>query len=144
MSLVRDVLASKGSEVHTVAMDASVYDALVLLAQKDVGALVVTERDTVVGILSERDYARKVILRGESSREIPVAQIMTRRIVMVTPQTSIESCMELMTARRVRHLPVVDDGRLAGVISIGDVVKALMRDKDDVIEQLEEYIRHAH
>src|SRR5262245_46646444 len=144
MTTVREVLAHKGRSVFTIGMEEPVYDALVLIAQKEVGALVVVERDAVVGIISERDYARKVILRGESSREMPVARIMTRRVVSVALDTTIDECMALMTERRIRHLPVVDDGRLAGVISIGDVVKALLAEKDFVIERLEEYIRYAH
>lgn len=142
MSTVRDVLSSKGTVVHTISMDSTVYEALVRMAQHHVGALVVVERGAVVGVISERDYARKVILRGQSSRELVVAQIMTRRVATVTPDTTIQQCMELMTDRRVRHLPVVTDGMLIGVISIGDVVKALLKEKDQVIEQLEEYIRH--
>lgn len=144
MSTVRDILNKKGRKVFTIAMDATVYDALVKMAQEDVGALVVVERDTVVGVLSERDYARKVILRGESSKDIPVARIMTRRVHSVALDTPIETCMQLMTQRFIRHLPVVDDGRLCGVISIGDVVKCQLAEKDFVIEQLEEYIRSAH
>lgn len=142
MSTVRDVLSIKGTVVHSISMDSTVYEALVRMAQHHVGALVVVERGAVVGVISERDYARKVILRGQSSREMVVAQIMTRRVATVGPDATIEQCMELMTERRVRHLPVVSDGMLIGVISIGDVVKAMIKDKDQVIEQLEEYIRH--
>jgi CBS domain-containing protein len=144
MSTVRELLEHKGHEVFTIEMDASVYDALTVMAQRDVGALVVTEKDVVVGVISERDYARKVILRGDSSKEIPVARIMTRRIVTVTPEATIDECMSVMTERRIRHLPVVDGGKLAGVISIGDVVRAMLADKDYVIERLEEYIRYAN
>lgn len=141
MSTVREVLAHKGMVVHTISMDSTVYEALVLMAQHQIGSLVVVERGAVLGIISERDYARKVILRGQSSREMVVAQIMTRRVVCVRPDTSLQQCMELMTARRVRHLPVVADGVLIGVISIGDVVAALLAEKDQVIEQLEAYIK---
>ena len=144
MTTVRDVLSRKGNDVFTIELDASVFDALKRMAQEDVGALVVVERNAVIGVISERDYARKVILRGESSKDIPVARIMTRRVVTVTPDTSIDECMGLMTDKRVRHLPVVEDGSLCGVVSIGDVVKALLAEKDFVIERLEEYIRYAH
>jgi CBS domain-containing protein len=144
MTTVRDVLSRKGSDVFTIELDASVFDALKRMAQEDVGALVVVERNAVIGVISERDYARKVILRGESSKDIPVARIMTRRVVTVTPDASIDECMGLMTDKRIRHLPVVEDGSLCGVVSIGDVVKALLAEKDFVIERLEEYIRYAH
>jgi CBS domain-containing protein len=142
MSTVRDVLVRKGTTVHTIAMEATVYEALVRMAQHHIGALVVVEQGAVVGVLSERDYARKVILRGKSSRELVVAQIMSRRVVTVRPETSIQECMELMTERRMRHLPVLSGNDLVGVISIGDVVKGLLAEKDAQIEQLEEYIRH--
>jgi len=144
MKIVNEILAAKGREVFTTTPDAPVYDALVLMAQKNVGALVVVENDTVAGILSERDYARKVILRGESSKELPVQKIMSRRVICVSPEMGIEECMALMTGQRIRHLPVLKGERLVGVISIGDIVKALMAEQEFIIEQLEDYIRGSY
>lgn len=141
MKTVKDILSHKGNELYTIAPDASVYDALVLMAQKDIGALVVLEKDRVTGIISERDYARKVILRGESSKEMTVHKIMTRSVVCVAPKESVQKCMDLMTRERIRHLPVVSGDKLTGVISIGDVVKAMMSEQEQLIEQLEGYIR---
>jgi CBS domain-containing protein len=110
------------------------------MAEHEIGALVVLEKGRLVGIVSERDYARKVILKGKSSRETPVAEIMTREVTTVRPETSIEKCMQLMTDERVRHLPVMDGDKLAGIISIGDVVKAIISQQEFMIEQLEGYI----
>ena len=142
MRTVGHVLDSKGTGVVTIAPSASVYDALTLLAQQNIGALVVLEGDVVVGILSERDYARKVILRGESSKELLVEKIMTKRPSCIGREWTVEECMSLMTDKRIRHLPVIDGGRLSGVISIGDVVKSMIADREETIEHLEEYIRH--
>lgn len=141
MRTVRDILAHKGSQVFTISPDDSVYDALVELARRDIGALIVVENGKVVGILSERDYARKVILRGESSRELKVRKIMTHRPVCVGPSHGVEECMEIMTTCKVRHLPVLDQARLVGVISIGDVVKAMIEEREETIQHLENYIR---
>ncbi len=143
MKTVGDVLRHKGSLVHTITPDASVFQALRQMAEHDVGALIVVERGDVVGILSERDYARKVILRGEKSTHLDVGRIMSTRIAVVTREATVEGCMQIMTEQRVRHLPVIDDGMLCGIVSIGDVVKAVIKDQEFVIEQLEEYIRTA-
>lgn len=142
MPTVQQLLASKAPGVVTIAPDASVFEALTGMAEHDVGAVVVTSaRDGgVVGILSERDYARKVILHNKASREIPVSEIMTSPVVQVTPGQTLEDCMALMTDRRIRHLPVVADGRLIGVLSIGDLVKAMFSEQDFTIRQLEGYI----
>lgn len=137
---VRQVLQNKPRVVWTVTPDMTVYDALQLMAQKNVGALIVTQGPEVVGIFSERDYARKVILVGKSSRETSVADIMSRDVITVSPSDTLTRCMELMTERRVRHLPVLNDGHLDGVISIGDVVKEIMTEQAHVIEQLQSYI----
>lgn len=141
MATVSQMLASKGSAVYTIAPDASVFDALALMAEKDIGALVVVEGDRVTGIFSERDYARKIVLLGKTSRETPVRDIMTPEVICVTPHQSADKCMAIMTDKHIRHLPVLAaDGRLAGVISIGDVVKAIISDQRVMINHLEDYI----
>lgn len=140
-TLVSQVLAHKGREVWSVSSTDTVYEALAELADKGVGALVVVDEGDLVGILSERDYARKVILHGRDSASTTVADIMTSDLYTVHPEQSVSDCMELMTEHRIRHLPVVDDaGKLVGVVSIGDVVKAVIGDQRFLIEQLESYI----
>ncbi len=140
MTTVAQLLQGKGRAVWTVAPDATVYDALSLMADKNVGALVVLEETHVVGILSERDYARKVILKGKFSKDTLVHEIMTDKVYFVRPEQTIEECMALMTAERVRHLPVLEDDQLGGIISIGDVVRVVISDKEFLIKQLEHYI----
>jgi CBS domain-containing protein len=140
MQTVRQLLNKKGAHVVSVSPETSVYDAIKMMAEHEIGALVVLEKGRLVGIVSERDYARKVILKGKSSRETPVAEIMTREVTTVRPETSVEKCMQLMTDERVRHLPVIDGDKLAGIISIGDVVKAIISQQEFMIEQLEGYI----
>jgi len=140
MKTVRQVLEQKGRGVHTVTPETTVFDALRRMADADVGALVVTEGDEVVGLFSERDYARKVILQGKASKNIPVEEIMTPRVVCVGPDQRMDACMGLMTRERVRHLPVLEGGRLAGIISIGDVVKTIIEHQQVTIAELEHYI----
>lgn len=140
MKLVRDILKVKGSDVWCVAPDATVFDALQRMAEKEVGALVVTEADKVVGLISERDYARKVILHGRASPTTLVREIMTSSVVYIRLDQPIDECMALMTAKRVRHLPVIEDEKLVGLISIGDLVKSIIADQQFIIEQLERYI----
>jgi CBS domain-containing protein len=140
MRIVKDILRTKGSEVWAVAPDVSVYEALQLMAEKNIGALLVTHADRPVGIFSERDYARKVILEGRSSLNTTVKQIMTERLLVVSPAQTIDECMALMTQGHIRHLPVMDNDKLVGMISIGDVVKQIMSDQEIQIEQLENYI----
>jgi CBS domain-containing protein len=140
MTTVAQLLSAKGQDIWSVSPDASVYTAIELMADKQVGALLVVHDQHVAGIVSERDYARKVILQGKSSQTTLVREIMTDKVYFVRPEQSIEDCMALMTARRIRHLPVLQDDRLLGVVSIGDVVKALLADRDVRIEQLEQYI----
>lgn len=135
MKTVRDILQVKGADVWTVAPDDTVYHALELMADKGIGAVVVLGEGRLVGVLSERDYARKVILKDRSSRETPVRAIMSERVVTVSPGTLVEQCMDLMTEKRIRHLPVVDEGRLVGLVSIGDVVKAIIAEQQYVIER---------
>ncbi len=140
MKTLMQLLQAKGGEVHAIGPDARVIEALKLMAEKDVGALVVTDRGILVGIISERDYARKVILLGKSSHDISVREIMTSKLVTVQPGQTVEDCMELMTTRRVRHLPVTDGERLVGVLSIGDLVKEVIAEQEQTIKQLESYI----
>jgi CBS domain-containing protein len=141
MKTVAQLLRGKGDEVLSVSPETSVFDALGVMAEKNVGALLVIEGGKLAGIFSERDYARKVILKGKVSREVPVREIMTSHVLYVRPDQTIEDCMALMTDKRVRHLPVLDGERLAGVISIGDVVKAIITEQEFIIEQLQNYIR---
>jgi len=140
MYTVRQILQNKGHQVWSVSPEASVYEALQLMAEKDIGALVVMEGDRLVGILSERDYARKVILHGKTSRETRVREVMTSRVAVIKPEQATEECMALMTAKHIRHLPVMEDERLIGLISIGDIVKAVISNQEFVISQLENYI----
>jgi CBS domain-containing protein len=140
MKTVQSLLQVKGNAVWTIAPNASVFEALKLMADKHVGALLVLEGGELAGVISERDYARKVVLRGRSSVDTPVRDIMTADVISVRPDQTVEECMALMTDRRIRHLPVVADGRLIGVISIGDVVKSIITDQGFMIEQLSSYI----
>ena len=140
MRTVRQLLAEKPAEIHAVAPEAPMIDAIRLMADKSVGALLVMRGDALAGILSERDYARKVVLKGRSSADTPVSAVMTAEVVTVAPDTSVPACMRMMTERRIRHLPVVENGRVAGVISIGDLVKAVMSDQQEQLEQLQRYI----
>lgn len=140
MKTVNQLLQNKGSQVWSIRPDALVIDALQLMAEKEVGALVVLEGNQVVGILSERDYARKVSLLGKSSKTTPVREIMTEKVVFIRPEQTVEDCMALMTNKRIRHLPVMEGERLVGVISIGDVVKEVISQQEFIITQLENYI----
>jgi CBS domain-containing protein len=141
MATVTSLLHDKGPhEVWSIALEASVYEAIAMMAARGVGALVVLDGQTVVGMVSERDYARKVILQGKSSRDTPVRAIMTATVYYVHPEQTIDDCMALMTTRHIRHLPVVVDERLVGLVSIGDIVKALIDDQAVRIQQLEGYI----
>ena len=138
---VRDVLAKKGSGLWSVGPDSTVLEALQTLAVRNIGAVLVLEGTHLVGILSERDYARQVILKGKTSKETPVREIMTREVVSVRPEQTIDDCMAIMTDKRFRHLPVVVGVDVIGVLSIGDIVKALLEEQRYRIEQLEGYIK---
>ncbi len=138
--LVSDILDSKGHEVWAVKPDDTVFDSLQLMAEKEIGALLVMEGDRLVGIVTERDYARKVILEGKSSKTSSVAEVMTTRVLCVTPERTIDECMALMTDKRARHLPVLDHKRVIGVISIGDLVKTMISEQQVLIDQLQHYI----
>jgi CBS domain-containing protein len=140
MKIVNDILSRKGRQVWSVTPETTVYDALSLMADRDIGAVLVLRDGKLAGIFSERDYARKVILEGKSSKTVPVKEIMSTPVFFVGPTTTMDECMALMTEKKFRHLPVISQGELEGVISIGDVVKALISDKEFTIEQLEKYI----
>jgi CBS domain-containing protein len=140
MKTVRQLLQSKGSQVHTIAADAKVIEALKLMAEKEVGALVVVDGSRVAGVISERDYARKVILQGKSSHDIPVREIMTAKVHTVELRHTVDECMAIMTEKRVRHLPVVEADRLCGILSIGDLVKEVIAEQQQTIRELETYI----
>jgi signal-transduction protein with cAMP-binding, CBS, and nucleotidyltransferase domain len=140
MITVKDILSEKGAKVWTIAPDANVLDALKMMAERGVGALIVFEKDDVVGVISERDYARKVILKGRHSQDTKVSDIMTSPVYGVHLDTHADECMALMTDKHIRHLPVCKDGKLVGVVSIGDVVKAIMGQQKVTIENLENYI----
>jgi len=141
MKTVKQLLETKGPEIYAVAPEESVLEAIKLMAEKGVGALVVLDQGRLAGVVSERDYARKVILHGRSSQTTQVREIMTEKVVTVRSEQTVEDCMSLMTAKRIRHLPVVDAGKLAGVLSIGDLVKEVIADREETIKQLESYIR---
>lgn len=143
MTTVRTILQTKGPEVWSVEPETPVMAALRIMDEKNIGALVVTRAGSVLGILSERDYARKLVLKGKSTTEATVHDLMTPAVVTVTPDQSMDRCMELMTNKRIRHLPVVENDKLIGLISIGDVVKAVISEKEFLIKQLENYITGA-
>jgi len=140
MITVKEILDQKGHTAWTISPEATVLEALELMSKKGLGALVVLEKDEVAGIMSERDYARKIILMGRQSQDTPVRDIMTREVYGVHLETTADECMVLMTDKHIRHLPVCKDGKLAGIISIGDVVKAIMTQQKVTIENLENYI----
>ncbi len=141
MRKVRDILREKGDAVYSISPDDTVYNALKLMAGKNVGALLVFEGDRLAGLISERDYARKIVLNDKLSKETEVREIMTADVVTVTPDMDLDECMELITDRRLRHLPVIEEGRVVGIISIGDIVKGIIDHKEYVIGQLENYIK---
>ncbi len=143
MTTVRHILDQKGNQVWSLHSGDTVYDAIKMMADKDVGALVVVDGSKIVGIVTERDYARNVFLKGRASPQTLVGEIMQRNVICVDPDKSIEECMAIVSAKRVRHLPVTDDGQLLGIISIGDLVKTIISDREFAIEQLEHYIRGA-
>jgi len=140
MATVRQLLRTKGNEIWSVAPQATVYEALQIMSEKDVGALLVLDTGNLVGIFSERDYARKLILKGRFSKDTTVTELMTHEVLYVEPQSTIEDCMALMTAKRIRHLPVLEKERLIGVVTIGDVVKQIISDQEFTIRQLGTYI----
>ena len=140
MNLVNDIMRLKGSVIWSVSPQSTAYEALELMARQNIGAVVVLDGTRLVGIFSERDYARKVVLHGKSSRETSVGELMTRKIFYVKPESTAEECLHLMSSHHIRHLPVMEGSRLAGIVSVGDVVKSILRDRDFQIQQLENYI----
>lgn len=137
---IRSILESKGTQIYWLKPDDSVFDAIALMSEKSAGALLVMNAGKLEGIISERDYARKVILKGKSSRETKISEIMSSPVVTVTPDVCVDDCMRIMTVRRIRHLPVVEGERVVGIVSIGDLVKWLLSRQQETIEQLESYI----
>lgn len=140
MATIGQLLDAKGHEVHALAPDASVFDAIEMMATHGVGALLVLEHGRLVGIISERDYARKVILRGRASKTTLVGEIMTAPVITAPSRLTVEEGMAVMTERRIRHLPIVDDGSLCGIVSVGDLVKSIIAEQQFVISQLQNYI----
>lgn len=141
MAIVRQVLRRKGTQVWTIQPSDSVLAAIQIMAERDIGALVVIEGNHPIGLLSERDYARNVYLKGRSSPATTVREVMSAPIVSIEPGETVEACMELMTERRIRHLPVIEYGRLVGLVSIGDLVKSIISEQEHVIEQLQLFIQ---
>lgn len=142
MGKVRDILQNKGSAVFSVEPTVMVYKAIEQMCERNIGGLLITEQGKLAGIFTERDYARKLILKGKSSKDTPISELMTRNPFTVTPENTIEDCMALMTEKHIRHLPVVNAEGIVGVISIGDVVKQIIQDQKAIIEHLEHYITH--
>lgn len=140
MTTVKTILLNKGYNVWSISPDAKIFEALELMAEKQIGALLVMEGDKVAGIITERDYARKVILTGKSSKETPVCEIMTSKLICVTQDENVEDCMTIMTNKRIRHLPVMNENKLIGLISIGDIVKSIISEQGLLINHLTNYI----
>jgi CBS domain-containing protein len=141
MKTARDILREKGTYLYKTRPDATVFEALQQMAEKDVGALLVFEGERMTGVISERDYARKIVLKNKFSRETTVSEIMVADVVTVTPDENLEVCMETIVAKRVHHLPVVENDRVVGLISIGDIVRGIIEHKEFIIEQMERYIK---
>lgn len=142
MGKVRNILQSKNEAIFTVPPDITVYRAIELMCQKNIGAIIIEENGKLSGIFTERDYARKVVLKGKSSKATLIRELMTLDPFIVTPENTIEECMGLMNDKRIRHLPVVENGKLLGVISVGDLIRFIMEEQRTIIEHLENYITH--
>jgi len=140
MKYIEDVLNKKGTEVWSIDVEESVYRAIELMAEKHVGALIVKDGSRLAGIISERDYARNVILKGKSSKATKVSEIMTRNLIFAKPEHDVDACMALMSEKEIRHLPIISDGDLKGMVSLGDLVKTIIEEQQSRIEQLENYI----
>jgi CBS domain-containing protein len=144
MGKVRNILHNKGNAIFSVEPTEMVYRAIELMCEKNIGGLLIVENGKLVGIFTERDYARKLILKGKSSKDTQIRDLMTSNLVTVSPDTSIDDCMRVMTGRKIRHLPVLDKGELVGIISIGDVVHFVIEEQKSIIEHLEHYITGHH
>lgn len=142
MGKVRDILKTKGKAVFSVEPTIMVYQAIEQMCDKNIGGLLIVENGNLVGIFTERDYARKLILKGKSSKDTSINELMTKNPITVTPDNTIEECMNIMSGKRIRHLPVIEDNHLTGMISIGDVVKHIIEEQKSIIEHLEHYITH--
>ena len=140
MVTVKQLLESKDNNVWSISPETTVYEGLQFMADKNIGALLVTRDDKLIGIFSERDYARKVILKGKASKDISIGELMTREVVYVTPENSLDECMALMTAKNIRHLPILNNGKLIGLLTLGDVVKKIMSNQEFKIQEMEKYI----
>lgn len=140
MTTVDNLLKLKGSDIWSLTPDASVYEALEKMAEKNVSGLLILENNKLVGIFTERDYARKLVLKGRFSKDTKVSDLMTKNVLYVETENTVEDCMKLMTAKRIRHLPVLDNGKLVGIITIGDLVKQIISEQETTIHQLENYI----
>ena len=142
MGKVRNILQTKGNAVFTIPSNTTVYNALEIMVEKSIGALLIVDNAKFVGIFTERDYARKLIVKGKASKETLIREVMTEHPITVTPDTSIEECMKIMSERKIRHLPVMENDKLSGLISVGDVVKFIIEEQRFIIENLEQYITH--
>jgi CBS domain-containing protein len=142
MGKVRNIIQTKGNAIYSVPSTVTVYQALELMFEKNIGALLVIDEGKFVGIFTERHYARKLVLRGKSSKETTIGEIMTEQPVTVTCDTSIEDCMRIMTSKKIRHLPVMENNKILGIISMGDVVRYIIEEQKFIIENLEQYITH--
>lgn len=140
MTTIADILKNKGNEVHQIAPSATVFDAIKMMVGKKVGSLIVTSGDEILGIITERDYLTRIAIEGRTSRDTPVKDVMSNKLVCVNPQSDVEECMAIMTGKRIRHLPVIDNGKLVGLVSIGDMVKRLARERKYEIKYLTDYI----
>ncbi|UCD38073.1 MAG: CBS domain-containing protein [Fidelibacterota bacterium] len=140
MHTIRQLLETKGYDIWSISSQATAYEALQIMSEKDVGALLVIDEGKLVGIFSERDYARKVILKGRSSRDVSVGELMTHEVFYIGPENTIQDCMALMTDKRIRHVPVMENERLIGIVTMGDVVYRIISGQEHTIEQLEKYI----
>lgn len=137
---VKQLIDKKGNEIHAISPDATVFDAIKLMSERGVGALLVMQDGRLTGVISERDYTRKIILKGRSSSSTTVQEIMTSNIITLTPDNNVDQCMALMNENQIRHLPIVEDGRVIGVVTIMDVIKNILSEKEFIIEQMEQYI----
>ena len=144
MTKISQLLLNKGNQIWSIEPKTTIFEALEIMSEKEIGALLVMEEEKLVGIFSERDYARKVILKGKSSKNTPVGELMTKKVFYIDPQKTISDCMAMMTAKRIRHVPVIEDEKVIGIITIGDVVNQIITEQEVTIHHLESYITGTH